>query len=171
MRQRQNRRGAFTLIELLVVFGIIALLAAILLPALGRAREVAKSVACMSNLHSIGLALHTYVAAYEDYYPMDYQYNNGEGEGPSTGDGLIGRLLPLDGGAGTRPVRRSVFYVTQNDATCRGQQATPALSDAGAELRLPFAHAARICADELHLVRIPSPPPGQSARRRMWPDR
>ena len=57
-------RAAFTLIELLVVIGIIALLAAILMPALGRAREVAKSVACMSNLHNIGLALHTYVAAY-----------------------------------------------------------------------------------------------------------
>jgi prepilin-type N-terminal cleavage/methylation domain-containing protein/prepilin-type processing-associated H-X9-DG protein len=59
MRSRQQPRG-FSLIELLVVIGIIALLIALLLPALRRARQQANTIACRSNLHQIGQLLMIY---------------------------------------------------------------------------------------------------------------
>src|SRR5512147_3052294 len=60
----RKARGGFTLIELLVVIAVIALLMAILLPALGRAREQGKGTRCLSNLKQIGIAMHAYAADY-----------------------------------------------------------------------------------------------------------
>ena len=63
---------AFTLIELLVVLAVIAMLAALLLPALNRARSAANTAACRSNLHQLGVAVHTYLGDYDGAYPFDY---------------------------------------------------------------------------------------------------
>ncbi|MCU0914721.1 MAG: DUF1559 domain-containing protein [Planctomycetes bacterium] len=59
----------FTLIELLVVISIIAILLAILIPSLSKAREKVKEVSCKSNLKNIGLAVHMYLDAYERKLP------------------------------------------------------------------------------------------------------
>jgi prepilin-type N-terminal cleavage/methylation domain-containing protein/prepilin-type processing-associated H-X9-DG protein len=66
------RRRAFTLVELLVVIGIIALLVAILLPSLSRARESAKGVACLSNLRQMATAAQAYANEHGGSYPIAY---------------------------------------------------------------------------------------------------
>ena len=73
---KTNRHHGFTLIELLVVIAIISLLVSILLPSLTKARDLAKRVACMSNLKNIGLGMAMYREDY-NYVPRYLVWANG----------------------------------------------------------------------------------------------
>jgi prepilin-type N-terminal cleavage/methylation domain-containing protein len=75
MRKRITKRKGFTLIELLVVIAIIAMLMAILLPALNIAKRKAKKILCLSNHKQVFLGLTTYTSDYDGKYPT----NPGEG--------------------------------------------------------------------------------------------
>jgi len=68
-RHRFNR--ALTLTELLVVIGIIAVLAAILIPTLARARTAGRTTVCLSNLKQWGIATHLYATDHDDFLPPD----------------------------------------------------------------------------------------------------
>ena len=88
-RTATDTGGWFTLIELLVVIAIIAVLAALLLPALGRARETAKAALCQSNLRNNGLGLTMYQSDNDDCVVPSYNMTGTSG----------GATVPLDGWA------------------------------------------------------------------------
>jgi prepilin-type N-terminal cleavage/methylation domain-containing protein/prepilin-type processing-associated H-X9-DG protein len=93
---RPGSRPAFSLIELLVVIAIIAILAALLLPALGRARECAWGAACVNNIRQIGIASSLYSIDATGNFPSfrNWLYTK-------PGDLTTGRLFPY---LGSKPV-------------------------------------------------------------------
>ncbi len=74
-RSKQINSGGFTLVELLVVISIIALLIALLLPALAAAKEDADRTVCASNLHGIGELAAEFAASNRGYFPQGYSNN------------------------------------------------------------------------------------------------
>ncbi|HOK04564.1 MAG TPA: prepilin-type N-terminal cleavage/methylation domain-containing protein [Victivallales bacterium] len=71
-------KGLFTLIELLVVIAIIAILASLLLPALQRAKESARTIACVENMKQIGYAHNCYISDFNEYITPSYMTDNGQ---------------------------------------------------------------------------------------------
>ena len=105
-----KQMSGFTLIELLVVISIIAVLAALLLPALNRARETAKSASCLNNLKQHGIATYSFLNDYSDIFPVwklggtgDIVNRDPDGDNIQYGMYLIPRLY--------LPQNRSNWYI------------------------------------------------------------
>jgi prepilin-type N-terminal cleavage/methylation domain-containing protein/prepilin-type processing-associated H-X9-DG protein len=98
---RRGRNG-FTLVELLVVIGIIAVLIAMLLPALNKARDQAKMVACLSNLRQIGQIMITYAGENKGAILPAYWYYPGMTTGDTTWLGLLWHRKYLNSAEATR---------------------------------------------------------------------
>ena len=116
MNATHRQKYGFTLIELLVVIGIITLLVAILLPVLGRARESARRIQCLSNLRQMVIAANVYVNDCQGFYPVAYWYKF---DG-TTSVSLAWDLTTVT--AAGRPARVVPGLLWEGDGTLRIQQ-------------------------------------------------
>lgn len=113
-----RRSGGFTLIELLVVVAIIAVLMAILLPSLGRAREQAKNVACASNVRQMATGFQAYSTEWNGYMPTcDYVRN--ASSSPQYGHMWLTVAAPYMGITKKDPIWVNVAKITTCPASTR----------------------------------------------------
>jgi prepilin-type N-terminal cleavage/methylation domain-containing protein len=97
-RQSQRQRLAFTLIELLVVIAIIAILVALLLPAVQQVREAARKSQCQDHLHNYGVAIHNYEITYKMMPPGGVPQDRSGAQSCCNGGPRIGwqvRVMPF----------------------------------------------------------------------------
>lgn len=135
VRRKLVRRHAFTLVELLVVIGIIALLIAILLPALSKARKAAAEVKCMSNVRQMCMATMIYAGGHKGSMP--YKGGDGTTTNPLTSvQDAAGNAVPTswdDPGlwinAVTDGLNQDPYYVQQDNYLKNGSSLASASSN------------------------------------------
>jgi prepilin-type N-terminal cleavage/methylation domain-containing protein len=126
MKRLFSGSWSFTLIELLVVVAIIAVLAAMLLPALGTAREKARRAACLSGLNQMGKAFEMYAGEYGGYFPGGNAwalYGYGLDAGKSAYGYAAGETFTAMSAGGMASVRLSYLGLPEG-----GQSASPAIN-------------------------------------------
>ena len=147
-----RRKKGFTLIELLVVVAIIALLIAILLPAISRARELAKRAVCAANLRGIGQSMNIYANDEREWFPVHYfsvTHSTGAAAPQthsitylsrmgSTGSLLISRATagtPTSYSTNAGHVSRSLFLLVVGGQSTTEQFICPSSGDTADDLR------------------------------------
>ena len=117
---RYRGTKGFSLIELLVVITIIALVAALLLPALSRAKSAALSTQCKNNLHQVGLALHLYTSEHRVFpHTVDANTTNNWITAIAPGYADSQNILKCPGFKGEWPLDRAIVWVFGNAWTDR----------------------------------------------------
>jgi prepilin-type N-terminal cleavage/methylation domain-containing protein/prepilin-type processing-associated H-X9-DG protein len=157
----RHRSQGFTVIEILVVVGIIALLSALLFPALSRAREAGRTKVCLSNMKQLGLAMQQYVqdagrrypgaADFNTWWPGNGQWVSGiKADDPMTGnpgtlatttDGtyIDGRTANIKDGALFPYVKSTEVYICPSNADGRKKGLSYSMNCA-----LSFLHDVRV---------------------------
>lgn len=114
MSRPMNSRSGFTLVELLVSIAVIAMLVAILLPAIQSAREAARRIACSNNIRQLGLGLNNFESA-QGHFPSSWKPARNMASGKVDGWSASSQLLPyLEEGALFAGVN---FDISYNNAT------------------------------------------------------
>ena len=108
----KRKINTFTLIELLIVIAIIAILAGMLLPALGTARESAREISCVNNLKQNGYCITLYNDTHNGYFPPSYSWSNSSLRNLSWP-----AILMEEGIGGTGDKQTSVFKCESNKYT------------------------------------------------------
>ena len=133
-RARVQSRRAFTLVELVVVLAIVGILIGLLIPAVQSARESARRIDCRSNLHQVGIALHSYHDAHRMFPPRALGFSLNVAILPHLEQGALAGDIDFSAsasaGAGNRQVRATCIsiYSCPSDASALQRTADDGLA-------------------------------------------